>query len=148
MLRGKAGLLVPVILLAVALALVLAGCGSSGPVSSNTAPSKPATTPDGLPMSSIITGYAKLSADDVVAAQEALRCATDANCGSRFKATEVRCKDSWSRIAVQEIDVPLDEAVGFNVYLKRATSGKWEVVQTGTDLTIDDLPGAPPEIFQ
>jgi hypothetical protein len=147
MLRPKVGLAVPVILVVAALALGIAGCGSSGSTSSGSVPTKPATTPDGIPMSSIITGYSKLSVDDVAAAQEALRCAVDSNCGSRFKATAVRCKSDWARVAVEETDVPVDEAVGFDVYLKRGNNGKWEVVQTGTDLTTDDLPGAPPEIF-
>jgi hypothetical protein len=98
-------------------------------------------------MSSIIANYSKLSVDDVAAAQEALLCAEDANSGSTFKAMKVKCQKGWARVAVEEIDVPADESVSFSVYLKEKSAGRWEVVQTGNNLTADDLPGAPVEIF-
>ncbi len=98
-------------------------------------------------MSSIISGYAKLSADEVAAALEALRCAEDANCGSAFKAMEVRSQEDWACVEVQEINVPLEESVTFSVYLREKNPGRWEVIQTGTGLTVDDIPGAPTENF-
>ncbi|MHB8895597.1 MAG: hypothetical protein ACYC99_10535 [Candidatus Geothermincolia bacterium] len=145
----KTGLIVSILFLVVLTALALSGCGGGGAASSaSSAPAKPTTTPSGESMSSIIANYSKLSANDVAAAQEALRCAEDANIGSTFKAMEVNCEKGWACVAVEEIDVPADESVGFNVYMKERSPGKWEVVRTGSGLTTDDIPGAPVEIFQ
>jgi hypothetical protein len=131
-----------------ALLVLVSGCGGAAkPAATTTAPSKPATAPDGRSMSSVITGYAALSADEVSAAQEALRCAEDANCGSTFKATKVKSSGGWAMITVSETDVPLDEAVSFGVYLRQKTPGSWEVVQTGSGLTQEELPDAPAEII-
>ena len=146
----RTGLTVFVLMISgLALLALVSGCGgASKPVAATTAPSKPATAPDGRSMSSVITGYAALSPDEVAAAQEALRCAEDANCGSTFKATRVKSSGGWARIMVSETDVPLDEAVSFGVYLRQKTPGSWEVVQTGTGLNQDDIPEAPAEIFK
>lgn len=137
-----------VVILAASAALVAAsGCGGGAGTSASTVPEKPTTTPTGKSMSSIIADYSSLSAEGTAAALEALRCAEDMNCGSTFKAASVKCQDGWARVAVLEIDVPADEGVGFDVYLKERGAGRWEVVQTGNDLTVDDIPGVPREIF-
>lgn len=133
----------------VSLLVLASGCGGApAPTSASSAPEKPSTTPAGKPMSTIVANYSKLSPDDVAAALEALRCAEDANCGSTFKAAQVRCQEGWARVEVVEIEVPSEEGVGFDVYLKERNPGKWDVVQTGTGLTAEDIPGAPEEIFE
>lgn len=136
------------VLLAASVVLVaVAGCGGGAGTSASSVPEKPATTPTGKSMSTIIADYSRLSAEETGAALEALRCAEDMNCGSTFKAASVRCQEGWARVSVLEIDVPADEGVGFDVYLKKRGGGRWEVMQTGNDLTAEDLPAAPPEIF-
>lgn len=143
----RTSLLILIICCVSLLALIGAGCSGGTKSTKATAPEKPTTTPSGKSMSSIITNYAALSASDTAAAMEALRCAEDVNCGSCFKATQVKCDGGWARVSVREIDVPADESVAFDVYLRERDTGKWEVIQTGSDLTVDDIPGAPQGIF-
>lgn len=98
-------------------------------------------------MSKLIEGYNKLSDDEVAAAMEALRCARDCNIGSSFKACSLRCAEGWACVTVREIECPAEEAVAFDVYVKKGAEGKWEVVQTGSGLKQEDIPGAPAGIF-
>ena len=44
--------------------------------------------------------------------------------------------------------MPTDEAVAYEVFLRMGDSGRWEVAQTGDDLTAADLPDAPPDLFK
>ena len=89
-----------------------------------------------------------MSPEELSAAEEALRCAKDANTGSLFKALSVKCVEDWAKVSVEETGVPADEVIGFGVYLKKGDDGKWDVVQTGTGLSSDDIPGAPTELFK
>jgi len=153
----KAAILYAIIAVTALCAAALAGCGGgttkastpgSGPATTAPSPSTQATAPTSQDVLKYIAHASSLSADEIAAAAEAIRTAKDANTGSIFKATSVKVVDGWAVVAVQETDVPADEAVGFQVYLNKPGTGRWEVVQTGTDLTNADLPGAPPELFK
>lgn len=144
-------------------ACLLAGCGGTGKAASGslgtvpgsspqTSPGSvretaPSSTPGSRDFKKSIFNYSKMSSEEVGAAIEAIRCAEDSNTGSRFKACDVKCHDGWAMVAVEETNVPMDEAVGFGVYLKKQGETEWEVVQTGTDLKEEDIPGAPEAIF-
>jgi hypothetical protein len=133
----------------------LGGCGgavkptsaSSNPTAPASSPAEPATAPETKNLSKQIVGASGMTPEEISAAQEALRCAKDSNTGSSFKALDVKCVKGWARVSVEETGVPADEAVGFGVYLKTGEDGKWDVVQTGTGLTSDDIPVAPAELF-
>jgi len=134
----------------------LSGCGgavkpaaaSSSPSTTASNPTAPETAPSLKSLSKQIVGASAMSEEEIAAAQEALRYATDANTGSLFKALSVNCVEGWARVSVQESGVPADEVVGFGVYMKKGDDGKWDVVETGTGLSTDDIPGAPPELFK
>ena len=89
-----------------------------------------------------------MTPQEISAGEEAIRSAQDANTGSQFKADKVKCVEGWARVVLEETDVPADEAIGYEVYLRMTDAGRWEVAQTGTDLTGADLPGAPPDLFK
>jgi hypothetical protein len=133
----------------------LGGCGgaakpaatSSNPTVPASSPAAPATSPQTKSLSKQIVGASSMTPEEIAAAEEALRCAQDSNTGSAFKALDVRCVKGWARVSVEETGVPADEVVGFGVYLKTGEDGKWDVVQTGTGLTSDDIPVAPAELF-
>jgi len=82
------------------------------------------------------------------AATEAIRYAEDANTGSKFEVREIRVVDGWAMVALEETGVPLEEAVGFPVYLQRLDEKGWEVEGCGTGVTSETLPGAPKGIFK
>ena len=82
------------------------------------------------------------------AACEALRYAEDVNTGSSFQANDVKVSGEWAHVAVEEKGVPAEEAVSYGVFLIRQDDGSWMVTETGTGMTPDDFPGAPPEIFE
>jgi len=88
------------------------------------------------------------TAEEKSAAEEALNYVHDANPGSVFKVVDISVADGWARVAVEEMEVPAEEAVGFGVYLRKITGGEWEVAQTGTGVSPEDLPDAPEEIFE
>jgi len=134
---------------ALLLVTALTGCGgaSKGAGTGNNQ-SKPAGASDKKNISRLIAGASQMTAEEVSAAEEALRYAMDANVGSYFKACKVKCLDGWARVVVEETGSSVDEAVGFDVYLKKQDGDRWEIVQTGTELSADDLPEAPPEIFE
>lgn len=145
-------MLIPVTCLFLLAVLNLSGCGKSGASAvarSHTAPPTSApgsSSPSDLDKS--IENVKTRTPEEKSAAREALRYAEDANIGSRFKAAAIRVRNGWARVAVEQADVPADEAVSFGVFLRRDNNGKWEVAETGTGITPDDLPGAPSEIFK
>jgi len=126
----------------------LSGCGGAVKPAAASSPTAPETAPSLKSLSKQIVGASAMSEEEIAAAQEALRYATDANTGSLFKALSVNCVEGWARVSVQESGVPADEVVGFGVYMKKGDDGKWDVVETGTGLSTDDIPGAPPELFK
>jgi hypothetical protein len=132
--------------------LFAAGCGSTMKASTKGAKSSTgsgvntATHSDELEKS--ISNAQERTPEEKSAACEALRYAEEANTGSVFKASDIKVCDGWARVAVEQTDVPVDEAVGFPVYLRKGDAGTWEVAESGTDITLDELPGAPQEIFQ
>lgn len=128
------------------LVVVAAGCGggTSTPVDSSPAEREAGGDVD----SKFIEGDEDKTADEKDAAQEALNFVHDANAGSEFKVVDIAVADGWARVAVEEVDVPAEEAVGFGVYLRKISGGEWEVAQTGTGVSPEDLPDAPPEIFE
>lgn len=85
--------------------------------------------------------------DEKCAACEAMRCAEDSNAGSCFRVSRVKVAGEWAMVAVEESGVPAEEAVGFDVFLRKQEKGTWEVAETGSDITADQLTGAPPELF-
>jgi hypothetical protein len=131
-------------------AALFSGCGGSR-TAGTSAPATAATAQESAPASrdylKYIVGSSKLTEEQIAAAVEAIRCAEDFNIGSHFKASKVRCAEGWSRVSVEETAVPVEEAVGFDVYLKKLDETRWEVVQTGSGLNEEDLPAAPPAIF-
>jgi hypothetical protein len=50
-------------------------------------------------------------------------------------------------VNVEQEGVPADEAVAFGIYLRRFDDGTWDIVRTGSEIKMDDLPDAPPELF-
>ena len=144
--------LVLLIIVSLLAAGALAGCGVAEVAS--TKGSQPAGDQSAPPVElseeqqdSIVDIEAK-TPDEKSAAFEALRHAEDANAGSVFKAVEIKVVDGWAHVAVEESGVPAEEAVGFRVYLHVREDGGWDVAETGTSVSSDDLPGAPPEIFE
>ena len=146
----KAPVLFPIMIMAVVCVVLAAGCGGAARTSSTPAssPTTPSSSPDAIDVSKLIVGSSKMSPQEVSAGEEAIRAAEDANTGSIFKATTVKCVEGWAKVDVEETEVPTDEAVAFQVYLRMADTGRWEVVQTGDDLTVSDLPDAPPDLFK
>jgi hypothetical protein len=145
-------LLIPVACLMLMAALNMPGCGKSGAsavVRSSAPPgaSEPGSSSSG-DLDKSITNASTRTAEEKNAARAALRYAEDANTGSRFKAHAIKVCKGWARVAVEQADVPPDEAVSFGVFLRRDDDGRWEVAETGTGVTSDDLPGAPAEIFK
>ena len=94
-----------------------------------------------------IPGTEGFTSAQLAAAEEAVRYAEEANPGSNFKVSGARMADSWSRVDVREVGVPEEEAVAFEVYLKEISEGEWEVMEAGTGLSPEDMPEAPPDIF-
>ena len=125
--------------------VVVAGCGGT----TNTAESVNGERDSGQDKDSdFVEGDEDKTADEKNAAEEALNYAYEANPGSEFKAVDIAVADGWARVAVEEMEVPAEEAVGFGVYLRKVTGEEWEVVQTGTGVSPEDLPDAPEEIFE
>lgn len=134
------------ILLLVPLVL-LPGCGG-GRTSSAPAASVPEASAPTVSESEqeIVEDYADPETREAVLA--AVRYAADANTGSKFKVDEARVVKGWGRVNVEQTGVPRDQAVTFDIYLRKAESGAWSVVETGTDLKAEDVPGAPSELFE
>ena len=82
------------------------------------------------------------------AVREAQRYAQDANPGSSFKVVKKCAFGGWACVTVEETGVPADEAVTFAVFMRELDGGEWEVVTSGSDLSPEDLPDAPAELFQ
>lgn len=133
-------------------ALNSSGCGKSGASAVTGSQKAPgASVPDSSSSSDLDKSIADAKTrtpEEKSAAREALRYSQDANTGSRFKAAAIRVCDGWARVAVEQADVPADEAVSFGVFLHRDDNGRWEVAETGTGVKPNDLPGAPSEIFK
>jgi len=146
----KAAILFSILILLGVCVFLATGCGGTAKSASSptSSPSAPTSSPDSINVSKLVVGSSSMSPQEISAAEEAIRDAQDANTGSIFKVTKVKCVEGWARAAVEETEVPSDEAVGYEVYLRMTDAGRWEVAQTGTDLTTADLPGAPPELFK
>jgi hypothetical protein len=146
----KVPVLFPILILAVVCVGLAAGCGGTAKTGSTPAssPTAPSSSPDAIDVSKLIVGSASMSPQEISAAEEAIRSAQDSNTGSIFKATSVKCVQGWAKVDVEETEVPTDEAVAYEVFLRMGDSGRWEVAQTGDDLTAADLPDAPPDLFK
>ncbi|MBN1289380.1 MAG: hypothetical protein JXA49_07080 [Actinobacteria bacterium] len=82
------------------------------------------------------------------AVEEAICYAQDSNAGSEFEVTSINIADDWAGVSIQEIGVPVEEAVAFVVFLRIESDGKWLVKKAGTSITPEDLPEAPSQIFK
>ncbi len=141
--------IIPLLALGLAGALAV-GCGGGKPSAGAGQASAPAPKQQAVSeeYEERIVGAESKTLDEKCAACEAMRCAEDANPGSCFKASRVKVAGGWARVAVEESGVPAEEAVGFEVFLQRHDDGTWEVAETGNNITRDQLPGAPPELFK
>jgi hypothetical protein len=146
----KAAILFSIVILTGICVSLAAGCGGTAKTASSPAssPTTPSSSPNSIDVAKLVVGSESMSPQEISAAEEAIRAAQDANTGSIFKVTKVKCAEGWARVAIEETEVPMDEAVGYEVYLRMTDAGRWEVAQTGTDLTTSDLPGAPAELFK
>jgi len=128
----------PIVILSSLLIAILtfSGCGNSS-VAPPKSSAQVSSEPQGI----------EPPASRVRAVREALRYAEDANPGSKFKAKRKKIICGWARISIEETGVPTEEAVAFDVYLKKK-DGEWEVEKSGTDISPEDLPGAPEELFK
>lgn len=118
-------------------AVLAAGCGGV----SRTISGKPTAGPrEG--------GAAAGENEEKKAVDKALDYAEEANAGSTFKVVSKKLMGCWACVAVEEAGVPADEAVGYGVYLRRLDDGTWEVATTGTGISPDELPDAPPQLFE
>jgi hypothetical protein len=144
-------LIFPIALMLLA-AAALAGCGVAKVASGESAPAPGAQSAPEIELTEAqqeaIDGCETMTPEQKCAAVEALRHAEDANPGSVFHAVSVRVADGWAHVSVEEAGVPDEEAVGFGVYMRMGEDGAWEVADTGTSVSPEDLPGAPPEIFK
>lgn len=137
--------LAAIVLLLLLTVIAAAGCGGS---TSTANLSKVKRGSDGDENSDFMEGDEGKTADEKGAAEEALNYVEDANPGSEFKVVDIAVDDGWARVAVEEIEVPTEEAIGFSVYLRKIPDGKWEVAQTGNGVSPEDLPDAPEGIFE
>ncbi len=132
--------------------LFAAGCGKPGATSTTNSRTSTGAGTESSPgaddLEKSISNAEDKTPEEKSAAREALRYAEDANTGSRFKASAVKVCAGWARVAVEQADVPADEAVSFGVFLRKSDAGRWEVAETGTEVNSDTLPGAPEEIFK
>lgn len=135
--------------LLVVLAVALVGCsnGDGGAVI-DTATSTATTEryPDAGD-DDFLDGDSDKTEEEKDVAEEALNYAQESNTGSTFKVVEVKTAEGWARVAVEEVGVPMEEAVGFSLYLRKL-DGDWEVIDTGDDLSPEDIPDAPLQIFK
>ncbi len=125
----------------------LPGCGGGGKTSSRPSASTPEASAPTVSESEqeIVEDYTDPETREAVLA--AVHYAADANTGSKFEVGEARVAEGWCWVNVKQTGVPRDQAVTFDLYLKKADSGAWSVVETGTDLKAEDVPGAPSELF-
>lgn len=120
-----------------------AGCGGGGSADSGvTAPSS------GSGGSAPAASSPGKGGGQQEAEKAALHHMQDANSGSTFKASKTCLCDNWARVNVQETGVPDDEAVACIIYLRQKPDGTWEVMDSGPDVTSDDLPEAPEDLFE
>lgn len=80
-------------------------------------------------------------------AEEAVHHAQESNPGSEFEVTSIRVAEKWARVDIQEIEVPVEEAIAFVIVLRKESDGKWAVARTGTNIAPEDVPEAPPVLF-
>ena len=106
-------------------ALAASGCGGGSESATATGSGQQngelssGSSPDGESALEEDPAVSKLKTpEEKKAAAEAIRHAADANTGSAFKVTDVRVVDGWARVGLEETGVPLEEAVGFSVYLR------------------------------
>lgn len=132
-------------------ALFLAGCGNNETTALSAVRSAPE---DGVESNtentgdvSDVDGVEAMCKAEEEAAEEAICYAQDSNAGSEFEVTSIAVAGDWARVDIQEIGVPVEEAVAFEVFLIIESDGEWLVKKTGTSITDDDLPDAPPQIF-
>jgi len=95
-----------------------------------------------------VSGSPKEALDARGAVAAAIDHVSISNAGSSFKALDVCAVGNWARVSLHQIGVPREEAVAFDVFLRKNADGHWEVVECGNSLTPDDLPGAPEEVFK
>lgn len=139
--RALAGVLLIALLVT---AVAASGCGSAskGASASGSTPAGQGATEEDPAVSELKTR------DEKQAATEAIRHAADANTGSTFKVIDIQVTEGWARVGLEETGVPVEEAVGFGVYLRRLGGARWEVVTSGTDVSPDEIPDAPAGICQ
>ncbi|MBN2168504.1 MAG: hypothetical protein JW738_04610 [Actinobacteria bacterium] len=144
----------PILMIGILLivALLVMGCGKKD----ITALAPSGTTPEdgvehnldnGKDVSRVEGVEARCKAEEE-AVEEAISYAQDSNAGSEFEVTSINIADDWARVNIQEIGVPVEEAVAFVVFLKTESDGNWLVKKAGTSITPDDIPEAPSQIFE
>lgn len=137
--------LAAIIFLLLLTVIAAAGCGGSTSTANS---SEVNGDSNGDENSDFIEGDEGKTVDEKGAAEEALNYVQDANSGSEFKVVDIAVDDGWARVVVEEMEVPAEEAIGFSVYLRKITDGKWEVAQTGNGVSPEDIPDAPEGIFE
>lgn len=120
----------------------LAGCGGDG------IDGKKVIEPEEGAKEDMFLEEERKTKEEREAAKEALAYTHDANAGSSFKVEDIKMAKGWARVTVIETGVPAEEAVGFAIYLKKSEDDGWEVAEAGTSVSSEDLPEAPPEIFE
>lgn len=86
-------------------------------------------------------------AEETVAG-EAVNHAQESNPGSEFEVTSIMIAGKWARVNIQEVEVPVEEAIAFVVVLRKDSDGEWTIAKTGTDIAPEDFPEAPSELFK
>jgi hypothetical protein len=112
---------------AVLILALAAGCGAGGNGTTSVESTTPGVTGENYPNSdtgTFVDGEEGKTGEEKQVAEEALSHAREANTGSTFKVTEVQLVEGWARVAVEEVGVPTEEAVGFGVYLRKGKDGE------------------------
>ncbi|MBU1669690.1 MAG: hypothetical protein KKF41_02945 [Actinobacteria bacterium] len=125
--------------------IFLSGCGGGG----GEASSKPGTAAS-APVVSESDQEVIEDIEDPETAKAVLAAvhyAEDANSGSEFEVGEACVAEGWCKVNVRQTGVPRDQAVTFDLYLREGNDGAWTIVESGTGLTSEDVPGAPPDLF-
>ncbi|MFH1149713.1 MAG: hypothetical protein V1748_04500 [Actinomycetota bacterium] len=129
--------------------IFLSGCGGGG----GEASSKPGASAPAAASAPVVSESDQEVIEDIEdpetrkAVLAAVHYAADANSGSEFEVGDTRVADCWCKVNVRQTGVPRDQAVTFDLYLRQGDDGAWTVVESGTGLTSEDVPGAPPDLF-
>lgn len=129
----------------ISLALIVGAVGCGG--DSGTTLNSSQTTSAVQQTEEDTSGYEGKTEEEEMAIEEAISYAEEANPGSSFRVVEIVLVEGWARVDLEEAGAPLDEAVGFVIYLERLDDGSWDYITSGTDVSPEDIPDAPGELF-